>query len=79
MGVVVPRNRVILNYLQAHLRRCAIDTNTEEGSFAQFCMQVSRRVNHTSQGGREEGRVGGRKEGWEGGREEGRVGGRKGG
>lgn len=48
VGVVVPRNRVILNYLQAHLRRCSIDTNTEEGSFAQFCMQVSRKVNHTS-------------------------------
>ena len=39
-GVVVPRNRVILNYLQAHLRRCSIDAHTEEGKFAQFCMQV---------------------------------------
>ena len=40
-GVVVPRNRVILNYLQAHLRRCGLDSHTEEGKFAQFAMQVN--------------------------------------
>lgn len=40
-GVVVPRNVVILNYLQAHLRRCGIDSHTEEGKFAQFASQVS--------------------------------------
>ena len=39
-GVVVPRNRVIISYLQAHLRRCGTDSHTEEGKFAQFCMQV---------------------------------------
>jgi len=46
-GVVVPRNRVILNYLQAHLRRCSIDTLTEEGKFAQFCMQSLTRTMQT--------------------------------
>lgn len=39
-GVVVPRNQVILNYLHAHLRRCGIDSHTEEGKFAQFASQV---------------------------------------
>ena len=39
-GVVVPRNRVIVSYLQAHLRRCGVDAHTEEGRFAQFAMQV---------------------------------------
>ena len=40
-GVVVPRNAIILNYLHAHLRRCGIDSHTEEGKFAQFASQVS--------------------------------------
>ena len=40
-GVVVPRNRVILSYLQAHLRRCGIEAHTEEGKFGQFALQVS--------------------------------------
>lgn len=40
-GVVVPRNRAIVNYLQAHLRRCGADVASEEGRFAQFAMQVS--------------------------------------
>lgn len=39
-GVVVPRNRVILNYLQTHLRRCGIEAHTEEGKYAQFALQV---------------------------------------
>ena len=39
-GVVVPRNRVILNYLQTHLKRCGIEAHTEEGKFAQFALQV---------------------------------------
>ena len=39
-GVVVPRNRIILNYLQAHLRRCGKEAHTEEGKYAQFAMQV---------------------------------------
>ena len=46
-GVVVPRNQVILNYLHAHLRRCGIDSHTEEGKFAQFASQVRE---HTSNG-----------------------------
>ena len=41
-GVVVPRNQVILNYLHTHLRRCGIDSHTEEGKFAQFATQVSK-------------------------------------
>lgn len=40
-GVVVPRNRVILSYLQTHLRRCGIEAHTEEGKYAQFALQVS--------------------------------------
>ena len=40
-GVVVPRNKVILNYLQIHLRRCSLDPYSDEGKFAQFAMQVS--------------------------------------
>ena len=39
-GVVVPRNKVIMNYLLAHLRRCSLDPHTDEGKFAQFAMQV---------------------------------------
>jgi len=39
-GVVVPRNKIILNYLQMHLKRCALDTVTEEGQFARYCSQV---------------------------------------
>lgn len=39
-GVVVPRNRVILSYLQTHLRRCGIESHTEEGKYAQFALQV---------------------------------------
>ena len=40
-GVVVPRNRIILNYLQMHLRRCGVESHTEEGKYAQFALQVS--------------------------------------
>lgn len=46
-GIVVPRNRVILSYLQAHLRRCGIDSHTEEGKYAQFCMQCLNRTIQT--------------------------------
>ena len=43
-NVVVPRNRAILSYLQAHLRRCSLDAHTEEGKFAQFCVQCMTRT-----------------------------------
>lgn len=39
-GVVVPRNKIILGYLQTHLKRCSLDTVTEEGQFAHYCSQV---------------------------------------
>ena len=45
-GVVVPRNRVILTYLQAHLKRCSLDTVTEEGEFARHCSQVTDQLSH---------------------------------
>lgn len=34
--IVVPRQRLILNLLQAHLKRCCSEPGTEEGRFAQF-------------------------------------------
>ena len=43
-GVVVPKNRVILSYLQTHLRRCGMESHTEEGRYAQFTMQVSHEI-----------------------------------
>ena len=43
-GVVVPRNKQILNYLQAHLRRCTLDTHSEEGQYAQFCLKALNRT-----------------------------------
>lgn len=48
-GVVVPRNRVILNYLQTHLRRCGIEAHTEEGKYAQFALQVRTHSNNQCQ------------------------------
>lgn len=44
LGVVVPRHRGLLNLLQAHLRVCSADPNTEEGKFAQFCKQCLTRT-----------------------------------
>jgi len=43
-GVVVPRNKIILSYLQTHLKRCSHDTVTEEGQFARYCLQVSNQL-----------------------------------
>ena len=40
-GVVVPRSKSLLNYLWAHLKFCALETNTEEGKYAQYCVRVS--------------------------------------
>lgn len=34
--IVVPRQRLILNYLQAHLKRCCSEPGSEEGRFAHF-------------------------------------------
>ena len=39
-GVVVPRSKALLNYLWAHLKFCALETNTEEGKYAQYCIRV---------------------------------------
>ena len=43
-SVVVPRNRTILHYLQTHLHRCALDSHTEEGAYAQFCLHCMNRT-----------------------------------
>ena len=39
-GVVVPRSKALLNYLWAHLKFCALEANTEEGKYAQYCIRV---------------------------------------
>eukprot|EP00039_Didymoeca_costata_P024022 m.9005 g.9005 ORF g.9005 m.9005 type:complete len:2048 (+) comp3994_c0_seq1:287-6430(+) len=44
LGVVVPRNKSLLNLIHAHLRLCSADPNTEEGKFAQFCRQCLTRT-----------------------------------
>lgn len=44
LGVVVPSNKSLLQYLTAHLRRCGLDASTEEGKFAQFCQQCLNRT-----------------------------------
>ena len=46
-GVVVPRSKALLNYLWAHLKFCALEPNTEEGKYAQYCIRVSICVIHT--------------------------------
>lgn len=40
----MPRNRAILDYLHKHLMKCAIEPETEEGKFAQFCHQCVTRT-----------------------------------
>ena len=44
LGVVVPRNKVILAYIHAHLKRCSLESHTEEGKFAQYCLQTLQRT-----------------------------------
>lgn len=44
LGVVVPRNKLLLSYIAAHLRRCAADPDTEEGKYAQFAQQCMSRT-----------------------------------
>lgn len=44
LGVVVPRNPKIRNYIVSHLRLCAADSETEEGAFAQFCESCLQRT-----------------------------------
>ncbi|XP_022239098.1 unconventional myosin-X-like [Limulus polyphemus] len=46
-SLVAPTERRILSYLQAHLRRCAIDDITEEGQFAQFAIKSLMRTLET--------------------------------
>ena len=36
--------QLLLNYLQAHLRKCSMDSETEEGKFAQFCQLTMSRT-----------------------------------
>ena len=36
-----PINSRIYKYVQVHLKKCAMDTTTEEGKFARFCLKVS--------------------------------------
>ena len=44
LGVVVPRNKLILNYISAHLRRCCAEVATEEAKFAQYCQNIMART-----------------------------------
>ncbi|KAL4238111.1 hypothetical protein ACF0H5_002823 [Mactra antiquata] len=34
---VVPSNSRVMKYLNCHLKKCSLDTTTEEGKFARFC------------------------------------------
>jgi myosin-7 len=43
-GVVVPRSKDLVGYLMAHLHRCSLDTGTEEGQWAQYCLQAVQRT-----------------------------------
>ncbi|GAB6026839.1 Cytochrome c oxidase subunit 1 [Chamberlinius hualienensis] len=46
-SIVLPTNRLICNYLHAHLRRCASDNVTEEGLYAQFSLKCLYRTMET--------------------------------
>jgi len=41
---VVPSNSRVMKYLNCHLRKCSLDTTTEEGKYARYCNKVSRNV-----------------------------------
>lgn len=40
-STLCPNNIVIQKYLQVHLRKCCMDTSTDEGKFARFAYKVS--------------------------------------
>jgi myosin-7 len=44
LGVVVPRNKLILNYISAHLRRCCAEVATGEAKFALYCQSILART-----------------------------------
>lgn len=37
---VVPSNSRVMKYLNCHLRKCSLDTTTEEGKYARYCNKV---------------------------------------
>ena len=37
---VTPSNSRVAKYLTSHLRKCSLDTTTEEGKFARYCNKV---------------------------------------